>query len=569
MSRENADLSDTPQSGQEQAESPSAKPTGQSWKIDGKKTIIYCFYALLAHLILHTVILHFTIAHLNGAQEYREGAILDTTMLLIGGDHPYNPENAPTHTNVYGVTLSAIMAWLSPWVHPDLTNHRIVSGIFLFFACVVLWSVAMKSGLGKRDAFFVGAFFYIIYNLSYSVLARPDSVGVFSMLTCIRLAMVSPGRPWSVASWCASIIFAGLAFFTKPYFLFGAGCAAVYIGWHRSLKQSVVYWAGICGFLALLLVVASKAWPMYWFSTFQIHRLANTPHTEHFWSQWQFFSITHVFWLGALAAGVPGLLHWKRLNKDSIKLAWTSGIGSIVPGHWAGFCMITASVILAMSLAWHQGAYFIYFVHLLTPFVLLTGGMALKNRHLEIRETGHRIPLNSVVALAQIIVLLSVIRPVPTMEMGPYLASKTLLDRNLKLLVTPLLVPEMIEQGIEYPDNGQTEYFLACSLGFPEDTDKDILNISSEFIDDLRSKMSEAYWDRIIMVPTLFSHYFRDEDIQANYEYKGGFKHYSYYARFLKPWIYGGEGASYPVQIWERKSSLTTTNASPQMSLAQ
>jgi hypothetical protein len=528
-------------------------PQSRSWVIDGKKTALLCFWALFAHVLLQTILLHFTITQLSGAQEYREGAILDTTHLLINGQHPYSAENLPSHTNVYGVTLSAIMAALSPWLEPDLTNHRVVSGLFILLACGILGSIALRSGLNRIEALFTGAFFYILINLSYSVLARPDGVALFIMFSCIRLAMIRPGKPWTIPCLGLSVVLACMAFFTKPYFFFGAGCAAVYLGYHRSMRAAVFYWLSVCILLGICLAVASQVWPLYWFSTFQIHRLANTPHTDHYISQWKFFGYTHLFWSVAFLCAIPGLFRLKRrLNRGALRSVWTSGLDTVAPGHWAGFCSCAAILILACSLAWHQGAYLIYFIHLLTPFLLISGFRAVSRLSVTVRESMDRVPGTALLAILQLVILLTVIRPVPSMEIGPYVAWKYQLNPGERILATPLLVPEMLERGVPYPDNGQTEYFLACSLGFPESTDPEVLALSQQFLLELRTRVDQGWYDKIIMVPQLFSHYFAPGQIEKNYQLKAEGYHYAYYSNFVEPWEYGN--GQYPLQLWVRKS---------------
>ena len=78
------------------------------------RVLVFCFWAAIIQMVLHAALLHFTIVHLGGAQEYREGAVVDTTHMILEGVNPYTAEQLPTHTNVYGMTLSALMAMLSP-----------------------------------------------------------------------------------------------------------------------------------------------------------------------------------------------------------------------------------------------------------------------------------------------------------------------------------------------------------------------------------------------------------------------------------------------------------------------
>lgn len=304
--------------------------------INIKRIAFITFWALLGSLILHSALLHFTIIHLSGVQEYREGAIVDTAHLLMRGENPYSLNNLPTHTNVYGLTLSAIMAGLSPLLDPSLVNHRIVSGICILLSCMVLASIAHKSGLSYRDSLFCGVFYYVLINLSYSILARPDGIGLLVMFLCVRLAMVDPRHRFGWMALAASILLGCLAYFTKPYLFFGAGCAAVYIGWHRSLKLAVIYWMALVFALVAMIGMAKVIWPMYWYSTFEIHKLANTPSAGHFWSQWGYFSLTHSGWALAIAFIIPGFLRqFPRKNIFSQSFysgIWSQGFGSRMGG---------------------------------------------------------------------------------------------------------------------------------------------------------------------------------------------------------------------------------------------
>lgn len=522
---------------------------------------VFGFITLVAQMVIHSGLLHFTIIHLNGVQEYREAAIVDTTHVIINGGSPYDADKVPTHTNVYGVSMSVIMAWISDWIDPNIVNHRIVSGIFIIGSCLLLFSIAKASGITMLNSCLAGLIFYTIVNLSYSILARPDGLGLFLMLGCIRLSMFP--KKMSPLILVVSILLGCLAFFTKPYFIFGAGCAAVYLGWHKNMKTAVFYWIGFCFALFGFISLAKVYWPMYSFSTFDIHKLANTPDQEHFLSQWGFFVLTHLTFVAFI-----GVSLFKVISKPSIKRSkpqkmfqsiWNEGMQSVFPGHWSGFCSFTALLILGVSLAWHQGAYFIYFVHLASPFIIICGLLSLEKFHKDIKVGGKptRVEYALVAIAVQVTLLSLLLRPLPVMDTQNYLAWKSMLDPKLKILAPPIFIPEMIDKKMEYPDNGQTEYFLSCSLGFPETTDPSILKISQQWLDQLRAQVQDAYYDRIIMVPGFFSHYFPDGTIEKRYFKKAEGYHYSYYGKFTQPWKYGD--SYYPMEVWERKEPINPT----------
>ena len=526
--------------------------------VDAKLKKVHAWIDLAAFgglilLIVYTLILHAALIGMDGPLEYREAAIVDTTLLLLEGKHPYQEEVLPVHANVYGISLSGAMALLNPVLPPSLQNHRLISGIFLVLGCLLLVSIAKRSNLQPALAWSVGGFYYVLVGTTYSLAARPDGVGLFLMFACLRLAMVEKGKAGFVPALAGSVALALLSFFAKPYFLFGFGCAGIYLAWRWGIKASIIYGIGFLVAAATAYIVAQITWPLYWVATFEINLMLALRIWETFRNQWIYFFQLHAVWVAVLVFVWIKRPMWKLEPTSRWKVAWSQGVGKCFAADWSEVCALCAAGFLLAGMAWHQGAYAIYFIHLLSPMLLLATYSGLRNWKPTWRQLPFQLSLPSSVTFLQVLILGMFLSPLPHYSGSRNDALLAMFDPEDKVFASPLFLDVMIERGMPYLYNGQTEFLVIQAFVDSEKIPPSLRSAVQKHQHFVTKRIRDRYYDRLILGHTRIPRTLDLELVKQHYEITAVGKRPVYYGNFSDPSRYGE--CAYDVWIWERKRS--------------
>src|SRR3954471_5698719 len=106
--------------------------------------------ALFAFLWL--LVLHLAMIVTDAPMEMRDGAMVATTAALLDGRNPFAIDGLMQTGNVYGIGYNLAVlpvAWL---LGPGYVAHRLVSGLAIFAACLLLFRWLREAGVGALDA---------------------------------------------------------------------------------------------------------------------------------------------------------------------------------------------------------------------------------------------------------------------------------------------------------------------------------------------------------------------------------------------------------------------------------
>src|SRR3989338_6235239 len=109
------------------------------------KDILNIFFVIaLLYFTGHLFYYHYQIISSPYPLEYREGALMAPTYLMLKGGNPYNLEFQPQYTDVYGMMYHWVMYPLVRILGPQIWLYRLISGVFILAACVFLFVVLRR-----------------------------------------------------------------------------------------------------------------------------------------------------------------------------------------------------------------------------------------------------------------------------------------------------------------------------------------------------------------------------------------------------------------------------------------
>ncbi len=364
--------------------------------------------------------------------ESREAAQLQSTRALSQGRNPWQPSFAVTDYNCYGVLLPWTAAHLLPASALSLRGLRALGLLVLLLAAGLLGLAAFRLCASQPAAW--AAALAVLGGWMHFVTptARSDAMAAAFLVMPACLLWIWPGRGTALLA----ALLAALALFTKPYAAL-AGPLIIGAFMVRGRIRDALSW-GLCWafFQALFIFYVLRRWPGYFEATLGLHAAAVTRSGPWAWLQFKTY-LLQVAWPLLLGLG------WAR---------WQRGV-------WLdrGSLAVVAAVFLALalSMAWHPGAWLQYFFHLLHPALIL----AL------LAQWGKEPPFARGLLLALTLgALLSVVfgtAALSRFEAGrpQNWALARQLVRGSQLTMAPGLLSELLAQEQRaISDNGQTEY---------------------------------------------------------------------------------------------------------------
>jgi hypothetical protein len=391
-----------------------------------------------------------------GPLEYREGASLVSTQWLLNGQNPYSAQSLPAATNVYGILFNVCVypwAWL---FGNTFAVHRWVVAALLAGMCVLVYDILRRQGAGRWAAVPAVIVFYAILVSHYAVVARPDYLGMLLFLSCLYVTW--RGRfstPWLAVGMTLAI----LAFFTKPYFLLAIAIVPAYLFLQTSKLRGVIYFAIGIALSGLASLAIARMFPFYFYCTFTFHRIYTPLEWETWRHQFRDFSILHAGFLALIVAGAVQWLRRGGLSGGRINLAHLEK--PLLSGHVDFFAIaLLLGFVALMHIGRNLGAYLIYFVQLLSPFVIICG------LHWCVRQGMLRVAYGGVAL--NLLILAIWAPPLPVTSALANDAIDRYLQGSRPVLVGPLLVHRALHGPHEFYSNGYSNYFNAPFVAHPD-----------------------------------------------------------------------------------------------------
>lgn len=486
-------------------------------------------YLVLIVLFIKLSFLHFKLVVNSFPNEYREGAIILNTHLIVTGGNPYDLANQPVYTNVYGISYHLIVYPFAKLFGTTLPVHRAVSAFFVLASCFVLFlamrwiKVSLFLSLAATIIFYGHLLFFI------TPLARPDSLGLFLFLCSILI-------PWrynfSLLSLIISILFAILGFLTKPYFVLALPYLTFYIFMFKSKLEGIKYGILSSFFLLVTVIILNNLFECYFNNTFFIH--VNVAGSDGNYAIKQLLNYVKY------NLGIILILLWFVLNyivtvlnlnitevnfkiiKSKLRLTFNLfnfnkpliklNIDLIT------FCFLVSLFLFYFKLGKHPGSYLVYIHHLISPFIIILVSKLLKYKR----------KLN-IMFLILILINLFIISssdflPKPEYSLKEWNNISALISRYQNILNSPAIVSILLEQGKTVYDSGQSEYFV---FGGERKSFLEILGVQNEkvkkrneqFLQNVKKSVVLKEYDLIIL--TKGNSPFISEDlIKKYYQYQ-------------------------------------------------
>lgn len=502
------------------------------WVLGGAALILVLYYARL----------HVAVIQEPWPITVRESAFILQTQALLDPAAPpmYSIESLPAQANLYGpvypaAAVPAVLLWPD---HPYLA-HRLTTGLFLLLSCLLLgWSVATRAG--GLNGGLVAALFYVANVATPSPAAGPDTLAT---LFYIGSFLVIQHRGTGVRAIAASVVFAVLALMTKPYAALTLPALLLYLFLHVSMKRAVIAGGVVGAVSAVGAGVISRIWPVYFFSTFEIHASFATRVFDQLKNQLVAFSAFNFAVIALFVAGCwlrrggrssSGSLQGKGWDRPLLKRG----------GDWMRFMTITAVAAIVISLGWHGGAYLIYLNHLILP-PLLVGALG----SIDFREMRRATVGWAAVVMVNVVVLV-LVRPSLPEPRTPMLFRNT--DR---VLVDPVFEPlSRRYDRIDLVDHGQAEYIVEHAWRGADGPERDQV---VAWTSDLASRIAAGYYDYILLVgyhrrPHLMTGFKKEELLDEHYALFGLSRIHPYYFEFTNPRRFGQDGAM--VFVYRRRA---------------
>ncbi|MFA7315956.1 MAG: hypothetical protein WC029_00065 [Sulfuricella sp.] len=392
-------------------------------------------------LIAYGMVIHLMFVIDPQPIEYREGATLYLTHQLQSLVNIYDFKRQPYDLNVYGPAYYWMAAHLSPVFGTDFSAHRILSSVFIFASCaLIFWG--FRAGCYGMVVGLVAASVWYAHTLRlYGIGARPDAMAIL-------LYMLSVFVPWRLGFSRKSIIFSAacsiLAFFTKPYFAAGIIYVIGYLLLRRHLRMaalSTILFAA--AFLALLGLAASIG-DAYLYNTIFVNLgYSGSWNWPHILAQVWRFSAINLPLLLCLGYAVLAPKSGSSNSGSKFSLQLTGAPHDLQYLLFAAVC----SLVILLRLAHNSGSGE-YFIHLLSPIFLVAAYLFLASRG-----------LTAAVLIAGILQVAILLPHFPHFHAREWQAVQDTIAKEASVLHSPTTVTFAMARGETVFDSGQTEFF--------------------------------------------------------------------------------------------------------------
>ena len=170
-------------------------------------------------------------------QEMREGATVWLTQLLLDGRNPYDFNELPASTNVYGIFYHLVVWPFALLFGNSFQVHRVVSALAIVIAAALMYRLLRRLGTDRGLALVGTLLFYVSSLYFVAPLARPDGLGICLCVASLTLLFEQPLTPLRFAG---GVGLALLALTTKIPLAFPPFVLAAYVFLFQSRRQGLV-----------------------------------------------------------------------------------------------------------------------------------------------------------------------------------------------------------------------------------------------------------------------------------------------------------------------------------------
>jgi hypothetical protein len=213
--------------------------------------------------------------------------------------------------------------------------------------------------------------------------------------------------------------------------------------------------------------------------------------------------------------------------------------------------------VMTFMLGSHNGAFRIYWVQLVTPFLLLTilGGLA--------RGDGRSRAVGLGLLVVNALILLTWARPPWPQDTAPAWQEwqKFTVGRSWQLL-PPGMLSDIAPAGAPLVDNGQTIYFANVALEHLRPDDPAYKRVV-KYEGDVHALILQRRFD-VIAGPNDFRKFIPDQLLRDHYQ-RWEFSFPMYFFHYLQPHLYGADATTFEVWMRQPGPEHAFTSAPPKL----
>jgi hypothetical protein len=440
--------------------------------------------------------------------DYNEGGMLSVTASIAEGKNPYTFENQPIGAVVYPILYNAIVAPLSSVFGNSLPLHRTVAGIFILFTCAILYTVTRKQGNSRLESFAASALLYAALLYYATPISSPTSLGVLLFFASITI-------PWlcrfSTPSLCVSIILGILAFYSKQYQIACLGFVALYLFTSVSMKKALIF--GTTSLLLFLISLGAviEASPYFIDNTIFAQLYVTGPITTFRTAFLQLyeFSIIYAALIAILFLQTARALVQRRsmFLRDSEKtpaqgLRRHINLTNInapllnVEINYFWFCFTCSVVVIVLVLGKNPANHLSYLFQFMTPFLLIA---CFKS----IASSGALKPFHYLLIVAAFYSSYSILSHDFSTNKKNWEKINAMISGADKIYGSTVVLPELINRGLEVYENGHTRYFPLAeqkpTFFAHTNPDEDITHIWDDHVRRIHEMVERREFDLILL----------------------------------------------------------------------
>lgn len=503
-----------------------------------QKKYYLLYMGFLALLLLMLFVYHVKLIVFPYPLEYREGAIIQTTQILLEGKNPYSLDNQPQSSNVYGIFYHLVAYPIAKLAGANLTSHRAITGFFIISACVMVFLFALKRKSSPILSIIFISLLYASLLVNQTPLARPDSLGLFLLL----LAFYIPLKfDYSNSSIFLSALIGIFAFFTKSYFLLVYPLLGSYLFLFVSKKKGLLFSLVSIIILTFVVFLVDKfLLPTYIADCLFVNMNATYYSISYVLAQTKYyiFGYAGLSLILLLTLTSVYLKNETKIKQSFISLNFFKNLISNInltdmnkpfylnQIYSVYYYLAAISLVLFFKMAGHHGAQMTYFYQLLSPFLILAAIELFgkeKDSFLIFFFIGF---INVVLFLYKVLPHYS-INDVDK----DWKIINTLVAEHNNILNNPVIAPVMLDHNKKIYDNGHSEYFIFSMtpesfkiIPYFEKIDKMVIDRINSFRSEISSSVARKKFD-IIMLPNGYDSgrdsFISDSLVTSNYFFSG------------------------------------------------
>jgi hypothetical protein len=438
-------------------------------KIINKKTFFYILISLsIVYLTLLLILYHVRVVTFPFQLEYRESVPLLITDALCKGILPYNTNQLPYYSDLYGVVHPLITLPFTILLGNNLVTFKIVSLICIFFTCMLLFLNLKKNSKSVLSSIILTLLFYALSLFQYTPICRSDALG----LLFFSISIIYPFQnDFSIKSLICASFFSVLAFHTKIYFFIGFPIILSYlflfVSISKALKSGMIY--GLI--FGITFLINSSLFDYYYIGTFHNQLASSSYEFAHMVKQtsYYFFSTLPVLTLFLVYITIRYFI----LNKDKYLNFFTitphkinltkhfnfkngnSGVfADNFISYWT-YLFVCLLFILTFKMGGHNGNFLLYYIHLLSiPLIFLMNSFFNKY------ETIHKLIMGLVVLNILIVVKILPIKINEIESVIKYKKIESIVKHSNMVLSNPIIGSIAFKEHKKVLNSGLTETFI-------------------------------------------------------------------------------------------------------------